>query len=145
MSSVTRAGRVAERLRVRIMVQGLVVTLVVTVPTLALEEDWHGRPMIDQPGHLWVIPTFVVAAGFALGGAVCARRSAELWLALWRGVILGTIVAGGLLAADVARRFERHQSLSGGVLRLWVEAALLSIVIASLGGAAGYLRTSFRR
>src|SRR5579862_9245097 len=127
------------------MVQGLVVTLVVTVPTLVLEEDWHGRPMIDQPGHLWVVPTLVVAAGFALGGAVCAWRSAELWLALWRGVVLGTIVAGALLAGDIARRAAGHESLSAGVLRLWVEAALLSIVIASLGGAAAYLRTSFRR
>jgi hypothetical protein len=121
------------------MVQGLAVILVVAIPTLVIAEDWHGRPMIDQPGELWVIPTLMVAAGFALGGAVYARRTKELWRALSQGLVLGTVVAVALLAADVVRRATRHQALSSGVLRLWVEAALLSIVLTSLGGAAGYL------
>jgi hypothetical protein len=121
------------------MVQGLVVILVIATPTLVIAEDWHGRPMIDQPGELWVIPTLVVAAGFALGGAVYARRTMVLWRALSQGLILGTVVAVALLGGDVLRRAMHHQTLSAGVLRLWVEAALLSIVLASLGGAAGYL------
>jgi hypothetical protein len=126
------------------MLQGLVVTLVVTAPTLVIEENWHGRPMIDQPGHLWVVPTLVVAGGFALGGAVCARRTTELWRALLHALGLGTVVAGALLIADIVRRAMHHQSLSAGVLRLWVEATLLSMVLASLGGAAGYLRSTRR-
>jgi len=121
------------------MLQGLVLTLGVAGPTLVLEEDWHGRPMIDQPGHAWVLPTLVVATAFAVGGAVAARRSAQLWRALLQGLTLGTAAAGTLLVADVVRRAMDHRAVSEGVLQFWVETALLSIVIASLGGAISYL------
>ena len=71
------------------MLQGLVLALGVATPTLVIEENWHGRPMIDQPGHAWVLPTLVVAAAFAVGGAVGgavgARRAAPLWRALLQG------------------------------------------------------------
>jgi hypothetical protein len=124
------------------MLQGFVFTFALATPTLILEENWHGRPMIDQPGHLWVLPTLVVAAAFALGGAIGARRADQMWKALWQGMILGMLVAGPLLGADVIRRAMVHRAISEGVLRLWVEAALMSIVIASLGGALSYLRPS---
>jgi hypothetical protein len=29
-----------------------VLVLVISVPTMIVEEDWHGHPMIEQPGHL---------------------------------------------------------------------------------------------
>ena len=54
------------------MLLGVIVTLALAAPTLVLEENWHGKPMIDQPGHLWIVPTIVVAAAFALGGAIGA-------------------------------------------------------------------------
>ena len=127
------------------MVQGLVLTFGVATPTLILEEDWHGQPMIDQPGHLWVVPTLIVAVAFALGGAIGARRANQLWKALVQGITLGTLVAGTLLGADVVRRAMVHRSISDGVLRLWLEAAVLSVVIASLGGAISYLRSSVAR
>lgn len=113
--------------------------LAITAPTLIIEENWHGRPMIDRPGDLWLVPTLVVAVGFALGGAVRARRTNELWRAMVQGLVLGVVVTGVLLGADAVRRALHHQALSSGVVRLWVEAALLSIVLTSLGGAAGYL------
>ena|ERR1700728_725792 len=124
------------------MLLGLVLTLAVAAPTLAIEESWHGRPMIDQPGDLWVLPTLVVAAAFALGGAIGARRAAQLWKALLQGLTSGALAAGMLLVADVVRRAMHHRAMSEGVLRLWIEAALLSIVIASLGGAISYLRSA---
>jgi hypothetical protein len=127
------------------MLQGLVLTVAIAAPTLVLEENWHGRPMIDQPGHLWVLPTIVVAAAFALGGAVGARRAGVLWKALLQGLVIGTSAAGLLLVADVVRRAVDSRALSEGVLRLWVEAALLSIVIASLGGAIAHLRSAGSR
>ena len=132
-------ARAAERARWSVMLQGLVLTLGVAAPTLVLEENWRGRPMIDQPGRAWVLPTLVVAAAFAVGGAVGARRAAQLWRALFQGLTLGTAAAGTLLVADVVRRAMDHRAVSAGVLHLWVEAALLSIVIASLGGAISYL------
>jgi hypothetical protein len=133
-------GRAAERVRWSAMLQGLVLLLAVAAPTLILEENWHGRPMIDEPGHLWVLPTLVVVAAFAAGGAVGARRAGQLWKALLQGLILGTLGAGTLLAADLIRRAMVHRALSGDLTLLWVESALLSVVIASLGGAISYLR-----
>jgi len=124
------------------MLQGLVLILGLAAPTLILEENWHGRPMIDQPGHLWVLPTLVVAAAFAVGGAVGARRAEQLWKALLQGLILGTVGAGTLLGANAVRRAMVHQAVSEGVFRLWVEAALLSVVIASLDRAISYLRSA---
>jgi len=41
---------------------------------MAVEEDWHGRPMIDGPTHLWIIAACLVAAAFLVGGAVAGRR-----------------------------------------------------------------------
>jgi hypothetical protein len=136
-------ARVAERARWSPMLQAFVLTFGLAAPTLILEENWHGQPMIDQPGYLWVLPTLVVAAAFALGGSISARRAAEMWKAMVQGIILGTLVAGTLLGADVGRRALVHRAISEGVLRLWVEAALLSVVIASLGGAISYLRSTF--
>jgi hypothetical protein len=126
-------------------VEGLLVALVVSVPTLTIEEDWHGRPMIDQPGHLWIVAAVVAALGFVLGGAVGARRSTVLWRAVSVGAIVGAAVSAVLLLADVVRRSVSHQALSSAVVRLWVGAALISIVIASLGGAFAYFRSTVRR
>jgi peptidoglycan/LPS O-acetylase OafA/YrhL len=135
-------GRAADQARWPKILLGVVLTLAVAAPTLFIEENWHGKPMIDQPGQLWVIPTIVVAISFAAGGAIGARRITELWQALFHGLIVGTAASAVLLVADVVRRATVHRQLSEGVLRLWVEAALLSIVLASLGGAFSYLRSN---
>jgi hypothetical protein len=138
-------ARVAERARWSPMLQALVLTFGLATPTLIVEENWHGQPMIDQPGHLWVLPTLVVAAAFALGGSISARRATQMWKAMVQGIILGTVVAGTLLTGDVVRRAMVHRTISEGVLRLWVEAAVLSVVIASLGGGIAHLRSTFTR
>jgi hypothetical protein len=41
---------------------------------MIIEEDWHGRPMIDQPTHLWIVAACFVAGAFFAGGAVVAFR-----------------------------------------------------------------------
>ena len=41
--------------------------LAVAVPTMAIEEDWHGSPMIDQPSHLWIVAAALVAGAFLVG------------------------------------------------------------------------------
>ena len=119
--------------------QGFAVIMVIATPTLAVEEDWHGQPMLDQPGHLWLIPTLVVAAAFALGGAVGARRASQWWAAAVQGLALGAAAAVIFLAGDIVRRAIRHQAVSSAVLRLWVEAALLSLAISGIGAAIGHL------
>ncbi len=141
-SSFRRSVRPASVLR---LLAGIGVTLIVAAPTLVIEEDWHGRPMIDQPGHLWVVPALVVAAAFALGGALGARGLVELWRALWHGLLVGVVSAGLLFLADVVRRAMADQVTPRGVWRLWIEGVAVSVVLASLGGAVSYLRAIRRR
>jgi hypothetical protein len=126
-------------------VPGLLVSLVVAVPALTIEEDWHGRPMIDQTGHLWVLPTVVAAIGLILGGAVSGRRATGLWRASLLGALIGMLASAVLVTADLVRRAGRQQTVSPPVLRLWVEAALISGVLAAIGAAASYLATAETR
>jgi hypothetical protein len=140
-----RLTSAARRFRSAVALQGIVVTLVIAVPTLVIEEDWHGRPMIDQPGHLWVIPALVTAVGLLVGGAVSARRSTDVGRAVLIGASIGGVVSMVLVVADVARRTARHQALSHPVVRLWVEAALISVLLAALGAAGSYLATTSQR
>jgi len=52
---------------------------------LALEETVGGRPMIDQPGYCWVIPTIVVALAFVGRGAMATRNLSPSFRALMQG------------------------------------------------------------
>jgi hypothetical protein len=56
------------------IVGSALLVLAISVPTMIIEEDWHGRLMIDQPTHLWIIAGCAVAAAFFIGGAIVACR-----------------------------------------------------------------------
>jgi hypothetical protein len=114
---------------------GLLVTLVISVPTLALEEDWHGRPLIDQPHHKWVAAAIVVAAAFWIGAAVAASRR-PWWLdGALHGMVVGLVASLLLVAADVVRRHHLHKLASPGVTRLWAVAVVSAAALGALGGA----------
>lgn len=117
---------------------GIATILLIGAPTLVVEEDWHGRPMLDQGGHLWVIPTLVVAAAFALGGVLAARGTPRLGDAAARGLVAGVAAAAVFLGADAVRRALRNQAVSPAVARLWVLATVLSVVIAGLAAASAH-------
>src|SRR5580698_10176924 len=73
--------------------------LAVSVPTMIIEEDWHGRPMIDQSTHLWIIAACLVAGAFFAGGAVVAfrRPSAPTRYAAATGILaVVVLLLGGL-------------------------------------------------
>src|ERR1700677_2111715 len=48
--------------------------LIVSIPVMVVEEDWHGRPMIDEGTYLWILPAFLVASAFLFGGALAGFR-----------------------------------------------------------------------
>lgn len=117
---------------------GLGTTLLVAVPTLVVAEDWHGRPLIDQPGLAWVVPTVITAFAFVAGGAVAGRRQPRLRAAVGCGFAMGLLTVLVLLAADVTRRVLQNPTLPMGVVRYWIEAAVGSTVLAMLGATGAF-------
>lgn len=117
---------------------GLGVTLLVAVPTLVVAEDWHGRPLIDQPGLGWVIPTVITALAFVAGGAVAGRRQPRLRAAVGCGFAMGLLTVLLLLAADVTRRALQNPTLPMGVVRYWIEAAVGSTMLALVGAIGAF-------
>ena len=117
---------------------GLGVTLLVAVPTLVAGEDWHGRPLIDQPGLAWVVPMVVTALAFVAGGAVAGRRQPRLRAAVGCGFAMGILAVLLLLAADVTRRVLLDPTLPMGVVRYWIEASAGSTVLAMLGATGAF-------
>ena len=95
----------------RRLVASVGVILVIGSPTLVLEEDWHGRPMLDQPGHLWLIPTLVVAAAFALGGVFAGRGFSDFGRAAGWGLLVGPPRRGACWPAMASdERFTTRRS-----------------------------------
>lgn len=116
---------------------GLVLTLVVAVPTLAVAEDWHGRPLIDQGGLAWLVPAIVVALAFFAGGALAGRHGTSIGRALAEGLWVAVPAVLAPLAADAVRRLVMNPTLPGGVVAYWAEGAAASVFFALAGAAAG--------
>jgi len=109
-------------------------TLVVSVPTMAIEESWHGHPMIDEPTHLWIIAACLVAAAFLAGGVFAGHRRPVA--APKHATAAAGLAAAVLVVADVLRRlWLAHKGVPVGVVELW----LLGVVGAFLLSAAGSL------
>ena len=127
----------AER-RLALLDVGLaaLLVLVVSVPTMVIEEDWHGHPMIEQHTSLWVVAGGVVALAFLAGGIVAGRRrpAASLPHAL-AAPMAATIV---LLCGAVYRRLWRvHEGIPWPVGRLWLLGTLAVLFFGLLGGLVG--------
>jgi hypothetical protein len=110
--------------------------LVVSIPAMIVEEDWHGRPMIDQGTHLWILPALLVASAFLFGGALAGFRCPSTGVA--HAVAAGTLAVAVLLLGAMYRRvWFVHESVPYAVVRLWclgVVGAFMLSVIGSLFG-----------
>jgi len=107
--------------------------LAVSIPTMVIEEDWHGRPMIEQGIHLWLPVACLVAGAFFAGGAIVAfrRPSAPTRYAAATGVLAVAILLGGALF----RRFwVVHEDIPTPVQYLWF-AGIVAAVVLSLAGS----------
>jgi hypothetical protein len=110
--------------------------LAVSVPTMILEEDWHGRPMIDQPTHLWILAASLVAGAFFAGGAVvaCLRPSAPTTSAVATGVLAVGIL---LIGAMYRRLWVVHEFIPRDVELLWLAGVLAAITMTLVGSLLG--------
>lgn len=125
-------------------IRGALVALVVSVPTLAAEEAWGGRPMIDQPGLWWMVPGAVVLAAFFAAGIVAGRGRPRR-----RGTtaaVAGALAVATLVVADVIRRLVVvGESLSWPVAVLWIYGGLAAVAVTAAGGWAAGGRAAGRR
>ena len=110
--------------------------LIVSIPVMIVEEDWHGRPMIDEGTYLWILPAFLVASAFLFGGALAGFRSPST--AVGHAVPSASFALAILLLCEVLRRFwVVHEGVPIAVVRLWclgiVGALMLSLIGSLLG------------
>jgi hypothetical protein len=108
----------------------------VSVPTMWLEEDWHGRPMIDQPNDLWVVAGCLVAGAFLAAGVIIGRRRPSG--AVLHAAAAAAIAVGVLLGCALYRRFAIvHDGLPLAVARLWIYGVAASLSLGIAGAAVG--------
>ena len=110
--------------------------LAISVPTLAVEEDWHGRPMIDEPSHLWIIAACLVAAAFLVGGVVAGHRRPSA--AYEHATVAACLAVGVLFVGALLRRLWLvHEGVSFGVARLWCLGTVTALFLSAAGSLLG--------
>jgi hypothetical protein len=121
----------------------LLAILVVSIPTMVVEEDWHGRPMIDQPTHLWILATCLVAGAFVIGGALSGRRRPSA--AVRHSGLAACLAVAVLLAGALIRRlWIVHESVPGKVVELWCLGVVGVLVLSLAGSLLGRLSLRVR-
>jgi hypothetical protein len=110
--------------------------LAVSVPTMIIEEDWHGRPMIDQPTHLWIVAACVVAGAFFAGGAIVALRrpyAPTRYAAATAVLAVVVLLIGGLCR----RIWVVHENVPIPVQQLWVLGVVAAVTMCLAGSLLG--------
>jgi hypothetical protein len=110
--------------------------LLVSVPVMVVEEGWHSRPMIDEGTHLWILPAFLVAAAFFLGGAFTGFRRPSSAVSLALAVASISLVTL-LLGAVVRRVWIVHEGTQNAVLFLWFLGVTGAITLSVIGSCIG--------
>jgi predicted permease len=114
----------------------VLLVLAVSVPTMVIEEDWHGRPMIDQGTHLWILAACLVAGAFFAGGAIVAfRRPSD---PTRYAAATGVLAVAVLLGCALYRRFwVVHEVIPTPVQCLWLAGFVAAVVLSLAGSLLG--------
>ncbi len=118
--------------------------LVVSLPAMVVEEDWHGHPMIDQPNHLWIIPACLVATVFLVGGAFAGYRRPSTAVA-YASASASVALAILLLGALFRRLRVVHEGVPIAVVRLWCVGVVGALVLSVIGSLLGRRLANGRR
>jgi hypothetical protein len=121
----------------RSLSDAILFTLIIAGPTMLWEEMWRGKPMIDQPGDLWVVPAIIVTATYFVGGAIAGRHRRLPQGAIVQGVALAIPTAVVLIVEDLARRLVLNKGLPLTVVGLWALSLVAATAIAVLGSLYG--------
>jgi hypothetical protein len=110
--------------------------LVVSIPTLIVEENWHGQPMIDEGTHLWILPAVLVASAFLFGGALAGFRCRSTAV-VHAGAAASFAVAILLLGALFRRLGVVQEHVPNGVVVLWILGAIGALMLSVIGSLLG--------
>jgi hypothetical protein len=127
----------------RSLSDGLMYSLIIVGPTFLFAELWRGKPIIDQPGFLWVIPACIMTVGIFTGGRVAGRHRSRREGAFNQGVLVAILTIILIFVADLIRRLVLTQTVPVAVLGLWLVAAAAAILVGGVGGLSGR-RSSLR-
>jgi hypothetical protein len=103
---------------------------------MVVEEDWHGRPMIEQGTHLWILPAFLVASAFLLGGALAGFRCPSTGVA-HAVAAAGFALAILLLGAVFRRHWVAHEGVQSAVVHLWCLGVMGAFMLSLIGSLLG--------
>lgn len=110
--------------------------LAVSIPAMVLEEDWHGRPMIEQATHLWILPAFLVASAFLFGGARAGFRCPSTAVAhAFAAASFALVIL--LLGAEFRRLWIVHEGVPIAVVRLWCLGVIGALMLSLIGSLLG--------
>jgi hypothetical protein len=110
--------------------------LIVSIPVMIVEEDWHGHPMIDEGTHLWILPAFLVASAFLFGGALAGFRGPSAAVA--HAVPAASFALAILLLGAVLRRFwVVHEGTPIAVVYLWCLGIIGALMLSLIGSLLG--------
>jgi hypothetical protein len=110
--------------------------LVVSVPVMVIEEDWHGHPMIDESTHLWILPAVLVAVAFFCGGALAGfRRPSSAALSALAVASIALMVL--LLCAVLRSLWVAHEGVPVPVIDLWCYGIIGTVILSLFGSLLG--------
>jgi hypothetical protein len=131
-------GSTRPREITRALVPSVALILVIAVPTMVVEEEWGGRPMIEQGNLLWLVPAALVILAFFLGGRLVGKRTRSPSSAPVAGAMVGIVATATLLLGGYVRRhWILHEVYWADVLRLWIGATIAAVAVAVAGACHG--------
>jgi hypothetical protein len=122
------------------VVTSALLILAVAVPTVTIEEGWHGRPMIDLPAQSWIIALGLVAAAFFAGGVVVAFRRPSKpirYAAATAALAVGVLVVGTVSWS----LFVVHEHVPGPLPRVWILGVIMAPMMSVTGSLLGRFLT----
>jgi hypothetical protein len=134
----------SQSLHRRSLGDGLLVTLVIVGPAFLFGELWHGKPIIDQRGYLWVLPASVMTLGYYIGGSIAGHHSQKAERGFLQGLVVALLTTGLIFLVDMIRRLVQGQAITISVIGLWAAAAAIAILVAGIGGGQRWRRVRKR-
>jgi hypothetical protein len=103
---------------------------------MVVEENWHGRPLIDGGTHLWILPAFLVASSFLVGGVRVGFRHPST--AVTHAVAVASFALAILLLGAVFRRlWVVHEGVPIDVVCLWCLGTIGAFMMCVIGSLLG--------